>query len=130
MTQNVVLENMFTSLSDALSENSKTALLTQNYEHQCALYERLIDMSESESDLVCGRCIIALSRSLAADEINRESVAAVKSELAILKPIFSKSSHYTKNQIERIVRSRIESLTTASSDAVYDAILFLYLSLR
>ena len=130
MTQNKVLENMFTSLSEALSENEKSAFLTANYEHQCALYERLIDMSESENDLVCGRCLIALSRSLAAEKIPKESVTAAKNELRILKPLFSKTAHLSKKQIEKLVRSRIESLTSASSDEVIDAFLFLYLSLR
>lgn len=130
MTHNTVLKNMFTSLSDALSDNPKNARLSQNYEHQCALYEKLIDMSESEGDLVCGRCLIALSRSLAAEEIKKESIAAAQNELEILKPLFSRSPRPTKKQIEDLVRSRIEALTSASSDAVYDAVLFLYLSLR
>lgn len=130
MTQNKVLEKMFTSLSDALIENKKNNLLLKNYEHQCALYEKLLDMSESENDLVCGRCLIALSRSLAAEEIKDESVMVVKNEIEILKDIFSKTVRPSKKQIEKLVRSRIEFLTSATSDAVYDAVLFLYLSLR
>ena len=121
---------MFTSLSDALSENSETALFYENYQRQCVLYESLLDTSKNESDLVCGRCLIALSRSLTADEIKKESVCAAKNELDILKDVFLDGARPSKRQIERLVRSRVELLSTSDSDAVYDAVLFLYLSLR
>lgn len=130
MTQNKVLKSMFRELSDTLSKSEKTATLSENYEHQCALYERLLEGEQSESDLVCARCLIALSRSLAAEEIKKESICAVKNEVEILSNIFTSAHRPTKKQIESLVRSRIETLSSSPSDAVYDAVLFLYLSLR
>ena len=130
MTQNRVLKNMLKALSDALSDTPQKKLLLENYEHQCDLYEKLLLNQKSESDLVCGRCLIALSRSLASERINDKSVCAVKNEVEILNGVFSKGSRPNKKQIEQLVRSRIEELSLEPSDAVYDAILFLYLSLR
>ena len=121
---------MLRGLSNALSDTSQKKLILQNYEHQCDLYKELLLDQKNESDLVCGRCIIALSRSLASEKINYESINAVKNEIEILNGVFSKSRKPNKKQIEELVRSRIEQLSLEPSDAVYDAILFLYLSLR
>lgn len=121
---------MFSELAGALSETEKKKSLSENYEHQCALYERLLYSVQSENDLVCGRCLIALSRSLAAEEIKKESICAVKNEVEILKSVFEEDSKPTRKQIERLVHSRIEQLSGAPSDEVTDAVLFLYLSLR
>ncbi len=130
MTQNKVLKSMFGELSGALAQESKTTAFTKNYEHQCALYERLLEGSQSESDLVCGRCLIALSRSLAAQETKKESILSAKNEVNILNEVFSEGTKPSKKQIESLVRSRIETLSGTPSDEVIDAVLFLYLSLR
>lgn len=130
MTHNKVLRNMLFGLCQTLSETEKSSDFSENYERQCTLYERLISEPQSESDLVCGRCLIALSRSLAADEIKKESICALRSEMEILGNVFKEGTRPTKKQIENLVRSRIETLSTSPSDAVYDAVLFLYLSLR
>ena len=130
MTQNRVLKNMISGLMQALSDTSQKNLLLENYEHQCNLYERLLLNQKSENDLVCGRCLIALSRSLASEKITDESISAVKNEVKILSGVFSKEGKPNKKQIDKLVRSRIEELSLEPSDAVYDAILFLYLSLR
>lgn len=130
MTQNKVLSSMFAELMSALEQKERAASLMENYEHQCVLYERLIDSAQKEKELVCGRCLIALSRSLASEEIRAESISAVKNEIEIINDIYSNRCKTTKKQIEGIVHSRIEMLTGADSDEVIDAVLFLYLSLR
>ena len=129
MTHNKVLKSMLSELSSALSKNEEHGGLSENYENQCALYERLVSNAQSENDLICGRCLIALSRSLAADAIRKESISAVKNEVEILKSVF-RGEKTSKEQIESIVRARIETLSCAPSDEVTDAVLFLYLSLR
>ena len=130
MTHNKVLKSMLSELSNALSKSGKHSGFSANYENQCALYERLTSSEQSESDLICGRCLIALSRSLAAEEIKKDSISTVKNEVEILKNVFREGSKSTRGQIEDLVRSRIETLSCAPSDEVIDAILFLYLSLR
>ena len=130
MTQNKVVSSMFAELMSALEQKERAASLMENYEHQCVLYERLIDSAQKEKELVCGRCLIALSRSLASEKITDESISAVKNEVKILSGVFSKEGKPNKKQIDKLVRSRIEELSLEPSDAVYDAILFLYLSLR
>lgn len=130
MTQNNVLKSMFRELSGALSQELRSTAFVKNYEHQCALYERLLEGSQSESELVCGRCLIALSRSLAAEETKKESILTAKNEVDILKKVFTGGVKPTKKQIENLVRARIELLSGAPSDEVIDAVLFLYFSIR
>lgn len=121
---------MFRELSGALSQELRSTAFVKNYEHQCALYERLLEGSQSESELVCGRCLIALSRSLAAEETKKESILTAKNEVDILKKVFTGGVKPTKKQIENLVRARIELLSGAPSDEVIDAVLFLYFSIR
>ena len=130
MTQNNVLKSMFRELSGALSQELRSTAFVKNYEHQCALYERLLEGSQSESELVCGRCLIALSRSLAAEETKKESILTAKNEVDILKRVFTGGVKPTKKQTENLVRTRIELLSGAPSDEVIDAVLFLYFSIR
>lgn len=130
MTQNRILKNMLTSLSDALSKPSMPAILIKNYERQCALYKKLLEENQSEGDLVCGRCLIALSRSLASEETKNDSIQTVKNEVDILKRVFNEGAKPNKKQIESLVKARVEMLSTSPSDEVVDAVLFLYLSLR
>ena len=121
---------MLTSLSDALSKPSMPAILIKNYERQCALYKKLLEENQSEGDLVCGRCLIALSRSLASEETKNDSIQTVKNEVDILKKVFNEGAKPNKKQIESLVKARVEMLSTSPSDEVVDAVLFLYLSLR
>lgn len=135
MTQTEVLRSMFLRLSDSLDKRNGRISLYQNYEYQCALYEKLFDAPaaeemERERGLVCGRCMIALSRSLIAKEISGDSIAAAKRELEIIRPLFLHGSKNSEKQkIKNIVKERIDALSPRCSDEIVDAVLFLYLSL-
>ena len=134
MTQTDVLKNMFSKLFNSLDATREKNTFYENYEYQCELYEKLFDAPEGDMErergLVCGRCIIALSRSLVGSNLSFESIEDAKRELEILKPLFMDESRIgEKQKIKSLVRKRIEFLSPRSSDEIADAVLFLYLSL-
>ncbi len=134
MTQIELLQHMFWELSQSLETNGSQSVLQTNYEHQLACYEKLFDAPaacerDRERGLVCGRCLIALSRSLLSSGHTDESLGRAKRELCHLKPLFAKDKQPEKTKLKRLVEQRISSLSPQRSDEISDAMLFLYLSL-
>lgn len=130
MQKSALLEEMFTTFSDSFQNRQSEKILIKNYQKQKQSYKRVFDLCEGEqgrNSLVCARCLISATRSLLYKDFS-ESDERLYSELLLLKPLFG-SSRLKKAELSRFIESRINAVTEMKSDAMTDAVLFMYLSL-
>ena len=134
MEQSKLLEHMFITFSDSLSNRQSGRILQKNYEKQIDSYSKLfkeadsIPEEEQKRNLICARCLISATRSLLYQGYCDENILAVKQELDYLKPIFS-GKRMSSSELRGLIDRRIDRLVPRKSDQMVDAILFMYVSL-
>lgn len=134
MEQNNLLEHMFFTFSDSLSNRQSGRILQKNYEKQIDSYAKLFKEAEISDDeehkrrIICARCLISATRSLLYKGYCDENIPTVRQELNFLKPIFS-GKRMTAADLSSLIDRRIDRLVPKKSDEMVDAILFMYISL-
>lgn len=128
-----LLTQMYKNLSDSLSKDADLESRQKNHQKQLDFYDKLFSLEAQNEDrekmLVCARCIISISRSIAQDIHSAPSIEKTKKELMCLEDIFVQNKGRLGRQIRSTVQERINKLSQNSPDEMSDSILFLYLSL-
>lgn len=117
---NPTIQKMYSLVIEGMKKERAENL----YENQLKLYNKLF--SNEESELICARCLVSLSRYIS--EQSEEIEPRAKNEILNLEPVFNGSA-LKRTQIKEILQKRIDSLSSLPSSTLVDSILFLCHSL-